>query len=357
MRITNIEAWSVSMQLKEPYTISYETVETATNVFLRIETDSDVVGFGCASPDEHITGETVDGVLRNINDSVRQSVLNSDPLRPAMLLERLKDSLNNQYSTLAAVDMALYDIVGKRAGLPVWKVLGGFRDRIRTSVTIGILPEAETVERAMEWIAQGFTSLKLKGGKDVESDIARVLKVREVVGEDVEIRFDANQGFTVEESLTFVERTRTAHLELIEQPTPKGKPDLLGRVTSSVHIPVMADESLITLRDAFRLARRDLVDMVNIKLMKVGGISEALQINAVARAAKLEAMVGCMDEAALGIAAGLHFALARPNVMYADLDGHIDLLNDPSEGAVILRNGTLFPSHKPGLGCDLKVNF
>jgi L-alanine-DL-glutamate epimerase-like enolase superfamily enzyme len=353
MKISRIEAWPVAMRLKEPYTIAYETIEKATNVFLRMETDKGIVGFGCAAPDLQITGETAETVLEAIDGIVLPMIKGSDPLRSAMLLERLLPGLENQPSALAAVDMALHDILGKVSGLPLWKLLGGFRDRIKTSVTIGILTENETVERAEAFKQQGFKILKIKGGIDADTDIARILKVREAVGKDMELRFDANQGFTLEQAIHFFEGTKKANVELIEQPTPKGKPDLLGRVTDSVNIPIMADESLMTLRDAFRLARRDLVDMVNIKLMKVGGISVALQINSVARSAGLEVMVGCMDESALSIAAGLHFALSRPNVAYADLDGHFDLLNDPSDGAVILKNGTLYPTQQPGLGLDL----
>lgn len=354
MKITRLEAWPLLMRLAEPYTISYETVEATTNVFLRMETNSGITGHGCAVPDQQITGETAEDVLKTLRDLIGPSIRGSDPLRPAMILERLKAEWPSHPSARAAVDMALFDILGKVSHLPLWKILGGFRDCIRTSVTIGILSEDETVERSREWVARGFKILKLKGGVDVDSDVVRVLKVREAVGKKIELRFDANQGFSVEQSLEFIERTKRARLSLFEQPTPKAKPDLLGRVTSGVPIPVMADESLMTLRDAFRIAKGNLADMVNVKLMKVGGISEALQINAVARSAQLEVMVGCMDEAALAIAAGLHFALARPNVIYADLDGHLGLVEDPSKDAVILRNDTLFPTNKPGLGFELR---
>jgi L-alanine-DL-glutamate epimerase-like enolase superfamily enzyme len=353
MKIKTIETWPVSMKLAETYAIAYETVEEVTNIFVRIETDNGINGFGCAAPDIYITGETPDSVVTVINENLVPLLAGSDPLRTAMAVEGLRPYLKGNTSAIAAIDMALFDILGKTCALPLWVLLGGFRDRIKTSVTVGILPLLETIEKSAEWVRKGFRCLKLKGGIDVESDIQRLIRVREEVGKEIELRFDANQGYTPDEAVRFVNETRFAEPELIEQPTPKGQPDMLKNVTSRISIPVMADESIITLRDAFRIAQGEIADMVNIKLMKVGGIMESVRINTVARSAGLEAMVGCMDEAELGIAAGLHFALARPNVLYADLDGHIGLNGDPSSGELTIKDGILYPNNKPGLGYEL----
>jgi L-alanine-DL-glutamate epimerase-like enolase superfamily enzyme len=350
MKITGGESWLVEMPLRVPYEIAFQRVEVATNIFLRLETAEGLRGYGCAAPDLDITGEDSGAVAAVLRDIALPALRGADPLAMALVMERLEEPLAGFPSAAAAVDMALYDLLGKRANLPLYKLLGGYRSCIMTSVTIGILPLAETVAAAREFMAKGFGCLKLKGGLDPDDDVARTLAVRQAVGPDVELRFDANQGYTEEQALHFVTQVKSADLELLEQPTPGGRLDILGRVTAGADLPIMADESLMNLRDAFRLARGDLVDMVNVKLMKVGGIGQALLVNAVARAARLDVMVGCMDEAALAIAAGLHYALARPNVAYADLDGHLDLMDDPSHGALRLESGWLYPTKYPGLG-------
>lgn len=354
MRITSVETWRVDMRLEEPYTIAYETVDRTTNIFLRIETDGGVTGLGCAAPDREVCGETPDGADAALRDVVGPTLKGGDPLERVRVLEPLKRALLPDHpSVLAAADMALHDILGKVTGQPTRILLGGFRRRILAAITIGIDDEEEVARRAMELVERGIRALKLKGGRSVDADVARVRRVREAVGRRIQLRFDANQGYTVAEALRFIEETRTCNLELLEQPTPRREPDLLGAVTRGVGVPVMADESLMSLRDAFRIARRGLADMVNVKLMKVGGIEEARRINSVAHAARLETMVGCMDEAGLAIAAGLHFALAHTNVAYADLDGHIGLVGDPTASAVTIKDGYLVPAPGPGLGVTL----
>jgi L-alanine-DL-glutamate epimerase-like enolase superfamily enzyme len=350
MKITEFEFITVESLLKNPYTIAYETIEKVTNIFIRIGSGASLCGYGCAAPDPAVTAETAASVLNSLNEIVLPEIIGCDPYRPASLMESLKTKLDHAPAVLAAVDMALYDLLAKKCALPLWKFLGGYRSKIMSSITIGIMSTRDTVKLAEEYIRQGYKSLKIKGGKNLDGDIEKMLALRKTVGRQVELRFDANQGYNVAQSLKFVHDTKPAHIILLEQPTPRDQPELLGQIKKNISIPLMADESLMNLADAFLLARENLVDLLNIKLMKVGGITEALKINALAQAAGIGVMVGCMDESALAISAGLHFALSSSNVAYADLDGHLDLIDDPAGDCFKIRNGYLIPNDIAGLG-------
>jgi len=345
MKITRVEVWTVPVRQEVPYAVAYGEYESSDLVFLRIETNAGLIGYGSAGCDPDVTGETSATVTAALKNIAGPLLHGADAVEHLWLIDQLKSALGRQPSALAAVDMALFDLFGKRSGQSLWRLLGANRDCIPTSITIGILPEEETVEAALQWILRGFTCLKIKGGLDVEADIARVIRVREAVGEGFELRFDANQGYTVGQALRFARATQAARLAFVEQPTPAGQPNLLGEVRRNGVVPVMADECVHDSASAADLAERELVDLLNVKLMKTGGIAEALRV----RAAGLPIMVGCMDESALGIAAGLHFALGV-GAEYADLDGHIGLLGDPAAPALMPINGVLYPPNGPGLG-------
>lgn len=349
MKITAVSFERFDLQLSEPYTIAYETIDRTSNFILKMETNGKLVGYGCAAPDPIVTNETPEDVANAIGDTIVPFLLGKDPFTYALLLLELKSVLGKKSSALAMVDMALFDLISKKAEVPLFKFLGGYRSHMATSITIGIMELTETLRFVDEFVKRGFTILKIKGGANLEEDIAKMKFIHEKYP-NIALRFDGNQGYSVKESVAFVKATAAIGIEIFEQPTKIESEERLGEVTGLVNIPVMADESLKTLTDAFRLAQNERVDMVNIKLQKVGGIWVGMHINSVAKAAKLDAMVGCIDECGLGIAAGLHFALSRPNIVYADLDGHLDIIDDPFHSIFRLEKGILYPSEKHGLG-------
>ncbi|RMB60891.1 dipeptide epimerase [Dokdonia sinensis] len=349
MKITNVTYERLDLVLNEPYTIAYETVSKATNFILKVETDSSIVGYGCAAPDLEVTNENAEDVERALDLVILPYLKGKNPINYKKILEELKPLLSVVSSALAMVDMALLDIAAKKMDVPLYQFLGGYKKSIATSITIGIVSLEETMLQAKEFVNQGFQIIKLKGGLSVEEDIEKVLRLRESFP-NLTLRFDGNQGYSVRQAVQFVEQTKTAKLEMLEQPTLVGQDEKMGKITKLVPIPVMADESLKTLKDAFRLAQNGRMNMVNIKIQKVGGIMEAMHIDSVAKAAGLKAMIGCIDECRLGIASGLHFALSRPNTLYADLDGHLDFENDPFKGLFSIDKGIMTPNGKAGLG-------
>ncbi|MFD2099286.1 mandelate racemase/muconate lactonizing enzyme family protein [Flagellimonas iocasae] len=349
MTITNVGYERLELELLIPYTIAYEEISQATNFILKIETDSGIVGFGCAAPDITVTHESAADVEHAIQNIIIPILKGRNPFMGSLILEELSHQLPQKSSALAMVDMALLDISAKKMQVPLYQLLGGYRTEIATSITIGILPLEETLKLASDYIKQGFFILKIKGGHSLQEDIEKLKKIRECFPH-IQLRFDGNQGYSVEETIAFNKAVKEVNIEILEQPTKPGFDKHLGEVRDSIHMPIMADESLKSVKDAFRLAKNQRIDMVNIKLMKVGGIHEGLRVNAVAKAANLEAMVGCLDECSLGISAGLHFALSRSNVKYADLDGHLEFKNDPFSGLFHLKNGILRPNERYGLG-------
>lgn len=349
MRITRISYERFDLALTVPYTIAYEKIDATVNFVLKIETEGSLVGYGCSVPDKEVTHETPEYVQNTLDTIIVPYLKNKDPFTFALILSELRTLLGKKSSCLAMVDLAIYDLLSKKAQVPLFKFLGGYRSSIPTSITIGIQGLEDTVRQAREFTGMGFSILKIKGGLNLEEDIAKMIRLHKEFPQ-IRFRFDGNQGYTVRESIAFVQSTSSIGIEIFEQPTKQELDEHLGEVTGQVDIPVMADESLKTLTDAFRLAQNERVDMVNIKLQKVGGILTANHISSVAKAANMETMVGCIDECGLGISAGLHFALSRPNIVHADLDGHLDLVGDPFKNIFRLEKGVLYPTERYGLG-------
>ena len=349
MKITGVAYQRLDLAMHEGYEIAYETIDRAVNFVLQLRT-ARFVGQGCGAPDRVVTGEDPEEVEAVIRDVVMPVLQGQEALAYARIIYDLKQDPRVGPSVLCMVDNALHDLASRRAAMPLYKFLGGFRDAIATSVTVGILPSAETLDAVRQWVGRGFRIIKIKGGHNLYEDLERLALVRELYP-NIELRFDGNQGYSERETLEFEAQARRYGVSVLEQPLSVDREAGLARVTAATDIPVMADESLKTLKDAFRLAQHGRADLVNIKLQKVGGILEGLSINAVAQAAGMEAMVGCLDECGLGIAGGLHFALSRPNITLADLDGHLDLVNDPfARGLFTLSDGMLRPTSGDGLG-------
>lgn len=350
MKIKSIEVFKIEMPLAMPYTIAYETVTHSTNVILKINTNKGLTAWGCAAPDKFVTGETADEVITFTQQYIEPLIIGQSPFQIQRFLSVLKKQIPKAKATLAMLDIGLHDLLARKAKLPLYQLLGGFRQSIPTSITIGIVSIKETIEQTLYFQKKGFHIIKLKGGLNVEEDIKKVEQIRTILGKSGQIRFDANQGYSKKEAIHFVKATKEANIEILEQPTLQTKMETLGAVTKSVEIPVMADESIKNLNDAFLLVSQKWIDMINIKVMKVGGLIEAEHINSLAKAANMPVMIGCLDECGLAISASLQFALSRPNIHYADLDGHLDLLEDPFTDLFDLKNGVLSAKNTYGLG-------
>jgi L-alanine-DL-glutamate epimerase-like enolase superfamily enzyme len=353
MQITNVEVAPVELSLRLPYRTAHQReIDRVTVVFVRVETRQGLVAWGCAAFDPTLTGETLEDVVRACR-ACADRARDLNPLNTEYALEELAPLTETTPSALCAFDIAFHDLLALAAGLPLHRLLGGYRNRIQTSVTVSILPVGETVALARDRARQGFRILKVKGGLDPDEDVRRVRAIHDALPR-LALRLDADGGYTVPQALA-VARALEGQLEMLEQPTPAADLDGLRQVTQHSPVPILADQSVVGPASALEIAAGRAADGLSVKLATCGGLRCARQVDTVARAAKMATMVSCVNEPALLTAAGLSFALSSPNVRYGDLDGHLDLIGDPTIPGFILQEGWLIATDVPGLGCTVDL--
>lgn len=352
MKIARIEIGKVHIPLKKPFKTALREVRFADDIVIQVIADTGETGFGNAPPTAVITGDSQDSVAAAIRDVIGPRVIGMDVDNLEGILHAIDTSMLHNASAKAAVDIAVHDLFGKLHGIALYRLFGGYRARMTTNLTISVNAPEEMARDALEAVAGGFTELKLKVGTDAALDLIRVKEIRSAVGDAVKIRLDANQGWKPKEAVRVIRQIEDAGLgiELIEQPVKARDVDGLKFVTDHVDTDIMADESAFGVYEVFQLLAMRACDLINIKLMKAGGLHNAVKIAQMAETAGVGCMMGCMLESKVGITAAAAVAGGKRIVAKADLDAAVLLAEDPVRGGVRFAGNALILPDAPGLG-------
>jgi o-succinylbenzoate synthase len=352
LRIDGFDIYPFRNPLTSPFRISLGTVSEYGGALVRVRLSNGTEGWGEAAPFTSITGETWRTVLA-ILEELKPHVVGRDFFEYGVILDEIERMITRNTSAKAALDIALHDALAKHAKLPLNAMLGKHAAQLETTQTVGLENLDETLRQARELDEHGVTRIKIKIGGEPETDVKRIGAVREALGGDVAITVDANQGYSVRQAIQTLKRLERYEVEFCEQPVHYRDLEGMAEVRRNSNIPIMADECVHSPRDALEVVKRRAADMINIKLMKSGGILAAKRIAAIAEAADMPCMVGCMIETKVGISAGCHFATSQPIVKFADLDGHTTLTADPVKGGVDLKGSFERLVGGPGLGLSM----
>ena len=352
VKITDVGVYYYDLPLLEPFKISIAEMKDAPNVLVCLQTNQGIVGWGEAAPFPALTGDTQATSIAAATD-IAELVTGQDALNYVKVINAIHSFIPHNPCIKAAFDMALFDILGKVADLPLYKLLGGAKNSFETDLTISLHSPEETAIRGSEAVKKGFKTIKAKVGVSLESDVARIRALREAVGPEINIRIDANQAWTVPEAIRTLDRLTEYNIQFIEQPVPSWDLDGLKQVRQSVRIPVMADEALFSPADALKIIKSEAADYLNIKLMKAGGILPSLKIAHLGEAAGLRCMVGCMNESNLSISAGAHLHASQSHIIFADLDTSFFLKVDPVIGGIKISNSIVTLPEQSGIGAEV----
>lgn len=359
LRVKLIAIYKIKIPLKEPFIISLGRITHAENIVVTILTDKDLIGYGECSPYMTINGESIDTCFI-VGQYLAKELLGKDALQPATCMEIMDRLIYGNTSIKSAFDMALFDINAQATGLPLYRYLGGKKNKVlQTDMTVSIGEPEKMRQDAMRFKAQGFPFIKVKLGETMAKDVARIQAIRESIGLDIPLRIDANQGWsTPEKAIDILKALEPYNIEHCEEPIPRWRFMELSKVSAATSIPIMADESCGDEHDADRLIQLKACSMFNIKLGKSSGFVKAQKIIARASSANIGLQIGGFMESRLGMTAAAHLALTNDLIKHCDFDTPLMFTEDPVQGGIEYKaNGVIEVPDIPGLGAVIDQKF
>jgi muconate cycloisomerase len=358
LKITHAEVLLTKIPTKRLHRMSFATTRHQECVYLRLQTDEGIVGLGEAP---HMAGysgagETQATVALQLRERLLPAILGKDPMQIEARQIDMDRAVPWNPRAKSAVNLALYDIVGKAFNTPVYNLLGGlFRDKVPLSWSIPITDNEAATTEAVEMAERGFRILKMKTGhEEPEHDVQRFRAVREAVGDNIRMRADANQAWDVPTAIRVIRQIEPHNIEFMEQPVKIWDLDGLAEVRQATNTYIMADESANSPMDVLNLAKKRSVDLISIYINNPGGILNAKKMAIVAEPAGIGCYVGGALEGPIGARACLHFAASSPNVSWGcEMNGQFLLETDLGVEPIGFEDGALVVPQGPGLGGDL----
>jgi muconate cycloisomerase len=317
MKITKIKVSGVNIPTAKTYQVAVMGSITSTqSVIVEVHTDEGLVGIGESDPSLAFAGESQQTVMTMLKHHLGPAVLGMDPCRIEAIHTRMDAVTVENHFAKAAIDLACYDLLGKSLGVPVYQLLGGLvRERVPIMWSLGSEPPEVNVAEAVKKVEEGYRTIGLKlGVLSPDVDVARVAQVRRAVGPEVQIRCDANQAWRVGTAIATIKRLEEHDVAMVEQPVPRWDLEGMAQIVRAVSLPVGADESLCSQRDALQLIQHQAADFYSIKTTKQGGLLKAKKIAALVQAAGGQLFVNSMIEMGVSVMSGLHFAASTPEL-------------------------------------------
>ena len=354
MRIISIVIGTLEIPLIRPFITAVRQTSSVKDVVIMIHTDCGNVGYGSAASTPAITGDTTNSIIYAIENIIAPQLIGHDIHDFNQLIHLLHNSLQNNNSAKAAIDMALYDLFAQSCQLPLYKLLGGNVNQIKTCITISARDIGSMVADAKMFKELGFRTIKIKAGINHNDDLKKIEVIHNAIGDEIKIIIDANQGWNPKDAIKIINilEKQEINIVFIEQPVKAHDLQGLKFVRDNTNLTIIADESCFNVPDTLEIANKKISDGINIKLMKCGGIYNANAMYSIATNSHLKCMAGCMLESPIGVNAIAHFMAAKMDILYGDFDPLALIKYNPIQGGATIEKDVITLSEKYGLGID-----